>query len=162
MNNLVRVSFLVFISFATVISCSSSSYEELTEELVRSVISKLDDATESRDATVISDALSEDASIVITINMEGQTQVFKPSKQEYIVMLEEGWAAASNYEYKRTNLKIKMEGDKAMITAIIRESMSVRGRKLNTRTHERVTMELINGMPLITKVVGSVDTYIAE
>ena len=157
MNNLVRVSFLVFISFATVISCSSSSYDSLTEELVRSVISALDDATENKDATIFSDALSDDVKIIITINFQGQSQVVRPSKQEYIVMLEEGWAAASNYEYARTNLKIDMQGNKALITAIIRESMTVRGRNMNTRTFERVTMELIDGKPLITKVVGTVD-----
>ncbi len=156
MNNLVRVSFLVFISFATVISCSSS-YDSLTEELVRSVISELDDATENMDANVFSDALSDDVKIVITINFQGQSQVIRPSKQEYIVMLEEGWAEASNYEYTRSNLKIDMQGNKALVTAIIRESMTVRGRNMNTRTFEKVTMKLIDGKPLITKVVGTID-----
>ncbi len=156
MNNLVRVSFLVFISLATVIACSSS-YDSLTEELVRSVISELDDATENMDANVFSDALSDDVKIVITMNFRGQSEVIRPSKQEYIVMLEEGWAAASNYEYTRSNLTIDMQGNKALVTAIIRESMTVRGRNMNTRTFEKVTMELIDGKPLITKVVGTID-----
>ena len=156
MNNLVRVSFLVFISFATVISCSSS-YDSLTGEIVRGVISELDAATENMDADPFSDALSDDVKIVITINMQGQSQVIRPSKKEYIVMLEEGWAAASNYEYTRSNLKIDMQGNKALVTAIIRESMTVRGRNLNTRTFEKVTMELIDGKLLITKVVGTID-----
>jgi len=150
MNNTVKVFFLVIISFATLVSCSSS-YDSLTEEIVRGVISELDAATENMDADPFSDALSDDVKIVITINMQGQSQVIRP------LLLEEGWAEASNYEYTRTNLKIDIQGDKAFITAIIRESMTVRGRTMNTRTHEKVTMELINGKPLITKVVGSID-----
>ena len=156
MNNTVKVFFLVIISFATLVSCSSS-YDSLTEEIVRGVISELDSATENMDADPFSDALSDDVKIVITINMQGQSQVIRPSKKEYIVMLEEGWTEASNYEYTRTNLKIDIQGNKAFITAIIRESMTVRGRNMNARTHEKVTMELINGKPLITKVVGSID-----
>ncbi len=156
MNNTVKVFFLVIISFATVISCSSS-YDSLTEEIVRGVISELDAATENMDADPFSDALSDDVKIVITINFQGQSQVISPSKQEYIVMLEEGWAEASNYEYTRSNLKIDMQGNKALVTAIIRESMTVRGRNMNTRTFEKVTMELIDGKPLITEVVGTID-----
>ena len=154
MNNLVRVSFLVFISFATVISCSSSSYDSLTEELVRSVISALDDATENKDATIFSDALSDDVKIVITMNFQGQSQVVRPSKQEYIAMLEEGWSMYENYKYRKSNVKIKIQGSKAFVSADVRESMTVQGQNIAGESKEEITIELINGKPLITNMVG--------
>ena len=153
MKKTVKVCFLVFCLFTTMISCSSS-YDELTEEIVRDFITEIDNAIVNMDVDGVADALSDDAIIVMNINMQGQTHVIKPSKHAYIEMLEQGWSAATNYEYTRTNLKIVMQDNKAIVTALVRESMTVQGRNMDTRTREKITVELINGQPLITNVVG--------
>ncbi len=155
MKNTVTVCFLVFSFFTTVISCSSS-YDDLTEEIVKTALYKIDNAVENMDADGVSDALSDDVIIVLNIKTQGQNEVIRPSKQEYIAMLKDGWSMSKNYKYTRSNLKIDIQGDKAIITADTRESMTVQGQHITSKVSEKVTMELINGKPLITNVVGHI------
>ena len=150
MTKLVKVCFLAFSLFASAISFAS----DLTEESVKSVLSKIDNAVANLNANEVSKVLSDNVIITINITMQGQTQVMRPSKQEYIAMLEEGWAMYENYKYSKSNVKIKIQGRKAFISADVRESMTVQGQNIAGESKEEITIELINGKPLITKVVG--------
>ncbi len=153
MKKWVKVYFLVFCLFAVAISCSSPS-DVLTEEIVRALVDDMERAVENRDADRFSESLSDDVTIVIHVNMRGQTQVMKPSKQEYMSMLKQSWAVSENYVYRRSNLKIDIQGNKAVVTADVSESMTVQGRNISTETHEEVTVEMINAEPLVINVVG--------
>ncbi len=155
MNNIVKVCFLVFSFFATVISCSSS-YDGLTEEIVKTVLFETENAVKNMDADRLSDALSDDVIIVINMNMQGQNQVIRPSKQEYIAMLKQGWSMVKNYKYNTSILKIDIQGNKAIVTTDVSESMTIQGRNMTSETNEELTIELINAKPLITKVVGHI------
>jgi len=90
----------------------------------------------------------------MNITMEGQTQVMKPSKQEYITMLKQGWSAYENYTYSKSNVIIKIQEGKAIVTANIKETMTVQGQNLSGESQEIVTIEIVNGNLLITNVVG--------
>jgi ketosteroid isomerase-like protein len=153
MKNLLKVCFLVFSFLAAVISCSSPS-NDLTEEIVRDVVIEMENAVNNGDIDGFSAALSDDVTIVMNIRMQGKTQVLRPSKQEYISMLEQSWSVSENYRYSRSNLKIDIQGNKAVVTADISESMTVQGRNIAAETHEEVTIEMVNSKPLVTNVVG--------
>lgn len=134
---------------------SSVSYAEgLTEKSVRGLISQIDKAIASMNADHVGEALSDNVSITMNISTGGQTSVLRPSKHEYLTMLKEGWSQFTNYKYNRTNLKISLIGNKALITADIFESMTVQGRNISGTSKEEVIVELINGNPRITKIVG--------
>ncbi len=150
MTNLVKVCFLAFSLFASAISFAS----DLTEESVKSLLSKIDNAVANLNADEVSKALSDNVIITINITMQGQTQVMRPSKQEYIAMLEEGWSMYENYKYSKSNVKIKIQGRKAFVSADVRESMTVQGQNIAGESKEEITIELINGKPLITNMVG--------
>ncbi len=150
MTNLVKVCFLAFSLFASAISFAS----DLTEESVKSLLSKIDNAVANLNAAEVSKALSDNVIITINITMQGQTQVMRPSKQEYIAMLEEGWSMYENYKYRKSNVKIKIQGSKAFVSADVRESMTVQGQNIAGESKEEITIELINGKPLITDMVG--------
>ncbi len=150
MTNLVKVCFLAFSLFASAISFAS----DLTEESVKSLLSKIDNAVANLNAAEVSKALSDNVIITINITMQGQTQVMRPSKQEYIAMLEEGWSMYENYKYRKSNVKIKIQGSKAFVSADVRESMTVQGQNIAGESKEEITIELINGKPLITNMVG--------
>ena len=150
MTNLVKVCFLAFSLFASAISFAS----DLTEESVKSLLSKIDNAVANLNAAEVSKALSDNVIITINITMQGQTQVMRPSKQEYIAMLEEGWSMYENYKYSKSNVKIKIQGSKAFVSADVRESMTVQGQNIAGESKEEITIELINGKPLITNMVG--------
>jgi hypothetical protein len=150
MKNLLKSSLLV-----CALLISSLSYAEgLTEKSVIGLISQIDKAIASMNADHVGDALSDNVSITLNISAGGQKSVLKPSKHEYLTLLKEGWSQCRNYKYNRTNLKISLTGNKALITADISESMTVQGQTISGTSKEEITVELINGNPRITKIVG--------
>lgn len=49
---------------------------------------------------------------------------------------------------------IKIRENKAFVSALVQESMTVQGQIISGFSREVVTIELVNGTPLITEVVG--------
>lgn len=152
MRNVVKVLFLIF--SLTILTNSHAS--ELTEESVKHVISAVDNAVNTLNADEVAKTLSSNVSITMNIDIQGQKQVLKPSKREYISMLQQGWAQYKNYKYHRSNVRIKIHNNKAFVTADISESMTIQGQNISGTSKEEVTIELVDGEPLITKVTGYV------
>jgi len=150
MTNIIKACFLIFSLSVSTISFAAN----LTEESVRSAMAKIDNAVVNLNAKEVSKALSDSVTITMNINVQGKTQVMKPSKEQYITMLKQGWSMYTNYKYSRSNVKIKIKGGKAYVTADVKESMTVQGQHVAGESKEEVTYELINGKPLITSVVG--------
>ncbi len=150
MTNIVKVFFLVIYTMASLAATAS----ELTEESVKAIIAKADNAASTLNANGISNVMSKNAIIVMNINMKGKEHVLKPSKQEYIAMLQQGWSTYKNYKYTKSDVVIKIEGKKALVTANVKESMTVQGQNVSGESKEELTIELVNGKPLITKVIG--------
>jgi hypothetical protein len=117
-------------------------------------MSQIDKAIASMNADRVGEALSDNVSITMNISMGGQRTVLKPSKHEYLTMLKQGWSQSTNYKYNRTNEKISLVGNKALITSDTYESMTMQGRNISGTSKEEVTVEVINGNPRITKLVG--------
>jgi len=150
MKNLFKSSLLI-----CALLISSLSYAEgLTEKSVIGLISQIDKAIASMNADQVGDALSDNVSITLNFTAGGQKSVLRPSKHEYMKLLKEGWSQYGNYKYNRTNPKISLTGNKALITADIYESMTVQGQTISGNSKEEITVELINGNPRITKIVG--------
>lgn len=142
--------------FLTLVVATGSYGSELTEESVKQIMSRLDKAANDRNAQAVAKELSNNVSITLNISMRGQKQVLKPSKQRYISMLQQGWAKYSDYEYSRSNMKIAIKGDKALVSAVVHESMTVHGRNVSGSAKEEVIIELVDGKPIVTGVSGQV------
>ena len=99
--------------------------------------------------------MRDDVEIVMNMNIQGHRQVMTPSKAEYLEMLKQGWAIAEKYQYSRTNLKVDIQADKAMVSATVNESMTVQGQTISARSKEKLVIELYQGRPLISKIVGN-------
>jgi hypothetical protein len=77
------------------------------------------------------------------------------SKQQYLQSLEDGWKQSEDYKYSIENMKISVENaNKALVTADVKESMTMQGQHIEATTQEETTVELIGDSPLITKIVG--------
>jgi len=126
----------------------------LTETDVKGLIAKADKAAVTLNASDLASTLSDDVIIIMNINMQGQKHVMKPSKTEYISMVQQGWTTYSNYTYSKSDVVIKMQDDKAFVTSKVSESMTVQGSTMSGESKEEVTIELVNGRPLITRMVG--------
>ena len=138
----------------TLFITSFASAENLTEESVKNLISRVDNAVNSLNADEIAATMSDNIVIIMNITMQGQKQVLKPSKQEYIALLKQGWAAYQNYKYSKSNMKITLNNNKALVTANVKESMTIQGQNISGSSREEVTIELVNNKPMITAITG--------
>ncbi len=127
---------------------------ELTESSVKALGEKLESAILTKDTSKISDTMSDNVLIIMNFNMQGENHVMKPAKKEYLSMLQQGWDMCKNYKYKQSNMVIKIEGNRAIVTADSSESMTVQGKEVSGESKEETTIELVNGKLLITKIVG--------
>ncbi len=153
MKELVKVSALIISLCISAVSHAGG----LTEKAIVDLMEKVDNATSSLNIAPIAEILSDNVAITMSITAQGQTQVLKPTKQEYLSMLQEGWSTYTNYKYVRTNVRIKIESEnRAYVTADVEESMTVEGQNITGRSKEEVTVELVKGKPKITRVTARV------
>lgn len=154
MENAVQIIIKVISLCLMTIMIAAAHAADITESDVRQVIARIDSAIERADAEALGNELSEDAEITLNFVEQGESQVMKLSKREYLQLLKEGWAQFTDYSYHRSDLKIKLQGAKAFISAIVHEEMAVDGQQYSASSHEEATVELIKGKPIVTAVVG--------
>jgi hypothetical protein len=136
--------------------CSTAVFaQNLTEKAVRDLMVKVDQAAARKDADTVSKTLSDAVEITMMISYGGQTQRLSMNKDQYMAALRQGWAASSNYTYRRANEKIVLSGSKAYVSSEVFESMVINGQPLRTSSKESATLELINGALLVTKVFAT-------
>jgi hypothetical protein len=153
MKKLVKVSALVIVLCISTVSHAGG----LTEKTVFDLMQKVDNATSSLNIAPIAEILSDNVAITMIVTTQGQTEVLKPTKQEYLSMLQDSWSMYTNYKYVRTNVKIKLESEnRAQVTADVEESMTVQGQNITGQSKEDVTVELVAGKPKITRVTARV------
>jgi hypothetical protein len=141
----------LFLSLAVATSAYAA---ELTEETVKQVISRIDKAVNDRNANALAKELSNNASIKINISVKGRKRAMTASKRRYISILEQSWAQYSDYNYSRSNMTMTIKNNKALVSVVVQESMVLQGQNVSGSTKEEVTIELVDGKPLVTKVTG--------
>ena len=127
--------------------------QNITQDEVNKYVSALDDAIRARNAAALGGFISDSASFVMTISAGGQTQTMRLGKREYLGLLNDTWSVATNYQYRRSNTKIALAGNKAKVSADIAESVVMDGRTISTRSSETVTLERVNGKLQLTGAV---------
>ena len=150
MKNAIKICFII-LSFTTF---SMLNAGEITKSNIKAIIKKIDSAASTLDASKISDTMSDNVLIIMNITMQGKKYTMKPSKKEYLIMLQQSWDTYKNYTYKKSNVIIKIEKNKAIVTSDVSESMTVNDKNISGESKEEITIKLINGKPLITKVIG--------
>lgn len=126
-----------------------------TEAEVRAVLERVDRAIQTRDLDAVASAVAENAQVSGTLST-GTTVVDRYcfDKREYLALLRDGWAQASDYTYRRANQQIVVSGEVATATADVFESSTVPGGVLRMQTRETVTFERIDGLVVATRIVG--------
>jgi hypothetical protein len=117
----------------------------------------VDYAISRRDASGLARFLSDTLTVIANVRASGQDQKLTMNKSNYIDSLKEGWAVATDYQYKRTNTKVTLSGPaKAVVTATISETVTVQGQTIRSTSTETAVIELVGGKPMITSVVANV------
>ena len=140
----------------SVVISNISFAAELTKESVNQLLNTVEQAAKKHNSDAIGEVLADNVMITMNIEIQGQTQVAKVNKGQYLSMLEQGWAQVSNYDYSKSDVEIELDGDKAYITANVNESMTVQGHDVSTSSHEEAVVELVNGKVMVTNIVGYV------
>lgn len=141
---------------ASALLCSSLLLaQELNESALMAFTAKIDAASASRDIDTVVDHIAEHAVISGTANVQGQMRALRMNKAQYRQMLTLTWSAASSYTYERTNEKISIDGDQAIVTADVAETMVIQGQEIRTRTRERATVKSIDGKLMLTGLIAN-------
>jgi len=131
--------------------------QQLDEQTVLKLVSEMDYAISKRDASALARFLSDNLTVIANVRASGQDQKLTMNKSSYIESVSQGWAVATDYEYKRTNTKITLSGPaKAVVTATISETVTVQGQTIRSTSTETAVIEIVGGKPMITSVVANV------
>ena len=127
----------------------------INESAVRDILAEVDQAILDKNAHGIAKHLSDDVSITMNLSMGGNNQTIKLTKSEYIQSMKKSWTAYQDYIYQKKNVVIDIvNGSKAIVKADVFESMTVQGQTISANTREESTIEVVNGRPLFTRIVG--------
>ncbi|MCW8930310.1 MAG: nuclear transport factor 2 family protein [Gammaproteobacteria bacterium] len=148
------IQLFIFLTFTSLLSNTFAS--DITKNDVMNLIDVIDKAISSQDAKKLANIFSDDVKMTMKVTMAGASETITASKQEYITMAKESWAVSDNYKYSRNNVKIDISGNVANVSADVNESMtmSAEGRSISIKSDsfETLTIEMINDVPLITKL----------
>ena len=139
-----------------VVLAVSAHAAELTEESIRQMLTRMEDAANKQDIQAIAKEFSDDVSIVIDINTKGEPLTRTLSKQQYMTNIEAGWGVVSDYTYKVTDIKITLAGDSATVNTTAQESMTVQEKNIFSETKDESIVKLIDGKPLIIEMTADV------
>ena len=154
------MSVLKSVFFATLVLLSGTIQAgQIDKAMINSMLSEIDAAAQKKDPAVVVKYISPDAKITMHINAGGQKQVLKVTRAQYLELLQQGWTMSSNYQYQRSNTRIKIMdgGNKAIVTANVTESMNIQGQTVKGTSQETSTIELVNGRAMITELVGETE-----
>lgn len=150
MLRIINVCFLVL----SLTGLTNSYASDLTEESVRNVILKIDNAINTLNEQAIANTLSNDIEIIINISLKGANQVLKPSKKEYMLLVQQARKEFPDYKHSRSNMVIEIKGDQAFVSSDIQESLTIQGQNISSKSKEETIIKLVNGVPLIIKITG--------
>ena len=125
---------------------------DLTESQVKQMLERIEVAVQNLDAAAIGRQLADDVFIEVTVNAQGQSQVIQLEKQQYLQLLQTGWASYEDYDYSQTINSIEVKGNKAYISSNSVETMTIQGKTVEAGSKEASVIELINGVPLVTEI----------
>jgi ketosteroid isomerase-like protein len=152
LNFLFLMKLLIF--FWGALNLQAISASELTEKTIHAMISSVENAVEIKDIQGVSDAFSDDAKIIRYVEIRGEKRLEEQSKGEYLKMLAESWEIFTDYEFVRSKTSISIKNNEAFVTSNIEEYATFQHQRMKSTSQQEVIVEVIGGIPLITKMVS--------
>jgi ketosteroid isomerase-like protein len=130
---------------------------DVTEAAVRALIDQTDRAVAAKDLRALSQTISDDIDMVVSVTAGGSTQPMRMNKAEYMQAFQDIWQSGAQHSYRRSNTKIRPMGKTAVVTYDMAESFLVPGQAqaLTSSSSLTATVEYVKGALQITKVRGS-------
>lgn len=151
MKNILRL----FVLISAMLSASAYA-ADIDRATVDKLLAASDQAVLKKDIDALGRLMSPDVKITLTANMEGQRDTTTMSKAQYLQATQEQMRAATDYKYERKSLGIEIvsQGKKGISKDRTTESMRLNGQSFRGVTVTTASIELVNGVPMVTSVVG--------
>ncbi len=145
-------------SMAVAISISLPAFaaDKMTREQIQQVIDTTDAAAMNRDTQGIGEYLGENFEKKIEVPHGKWMASVKINKDQYLAIIDQGWAFLQEYDYRResTVINIAPDGLSAESSSTITETSVIDGEKMVSKFREYARYELENGRVVITSVGG--------
>lgn len=150
------IPFLIIL-ITLLLGCATTKtkkYTIINEDDVLEIMNKVEVATLDKDIEGVMKYIHPYAKIRVTFVNKSEPETIWMSREQYKNSTVEGWSMTSRYEYSRENDQITISEDKqnAVVETDVIESYMYQGQSVNTRTHERITMAIIDGKILVTEI----------
>lgn len=149
-------AFLAIISVSIgMIACKESSITYITEDDIWNIMDEVEDATLDKDIDGVMKHLAPSVVINVIMYTPLGPQKTQRSREQYKKETLNLWTQMTYYDYKRENDEIKKisdDGQVAVVETDVIENYVVQGKAINTKIHERVTLEVVDGEILVTRI----------
>jgi len=122
---------------------------------LKAFTAKIDDATARCDVDAVVGHVAELAMLTLNKNENGGMRILRMNKSKYRQFLTLMCSGTLDYRYARTNEKISIDGDQAIITADVTETWVDQGREITAKSREKATVESIDGKLMLTQLVAN-------
>lgn len=133
----------------------------LTEDQALKISKDIEVLSNARDVDGVLKYLAPD--VILTMNVHsssipGGVQTVTLDRVQYEESLRQAWGSAEEYSYKQSDEKVVIqdEGQTAVVSCKIHERVVMGGVAQDNDTEEVSTIRMIDGKPLVTKVVADV------
>jgi hypothetical protein len=138
------------------LSLPAQAADRITDEQIQQVINATDAAAMNRDTADIGEYLSDSFRKIIEFRYKKWMAKVKVRKDQYLEMIDEGWATPGEYDYQRDDIEIHImpDGLSGQSHSTVTEHVIQDGEKMTSKFREYATYELENGRTVITRVSG--------
>ena len=136
--------------------CSSPLLaEELTVSEVKAFDARTTRAAERCEVDTVVNRISELATISTTTFALGDPRMTRMNKSQYREAMTRRCAIGSQVRIVATNEKVSIDGEQAVMTADVTETLSLEGREVTLKVRQRLTIELIDGKLMYTQILSN-------
>ena len=143
-------------SITILVSVYALAAGPLTVEHIQQVIDAVDAAAMKRDTQGIGKYLSEHFKKTVEVSYQGRTGSMKLDKNQYLDLIDQGWADMEQYGYQRedTLIHIAADGLSGESSSTITETVVIDGEPRVSKVREYAQYALENGTAVITSIGG--------
>lgn len=156
MKEVSKYTILITIILVTIcmVACKKTPPVYITEDDIYEIMDEVEVATLDKDIDGVIKYLAPSVIIRVTTDTPFGPQTVRMTCEQYQNETLKGWAMTSHNEYRHENEEIKIsdDGQIAVVETDVIERYVVQGQTINTTTHERVTLEIVDGEILVTRI----------
>lgn len=147
-------SAFIFVIFTSII-VNGYAASSLSKANVEKLVTSFHITVAEQDAEAVERFFTDDATIKIVMSSKSMTM----DVTQFLQTLEQGWNAIKDYSHELENIDVTLSenGKSAQVKDTLTEVSNFGNMTLTTKSQQNFTISLINGKPLIIKIVSTIE-----